>query len=169
RFFIQEHVRGPAAKDIGLVYCCLRALSSTCDGIRVTLPRSIPSEIAPTKKRRVRPQSYLFTIGQRDTTSVNIQPTCAPLEHVLRHRRFRQWLPCEDDWLDGGLQSGAPAFPLFRLGSGGGGHCGYKNAPVILYPRTSLVLVRSRYHPFHRFAFCNYHSLRPELLVNRLA
>src|SRR5690606_2899365 len=90
RFFVEEHVRGPAAKDIGLVYCCLRALSLARDGIRVMLPRSIPSEIAPTKKRRVRHHSYLFTIGQRDTTSVDIQCPRTPSKHVLRHRRFRQ-------------------------------------------------------------------------------
>src|SRR5690606_7350918 len=52
---------------------------------------------------------------RRQSAPVDIQPTRTPLEHIIRHRRFRQWLPCEDDWLDGGLQSGPPAFPLFRF------------------------------------------------------
>src|SRR5690606_1886450 len=96
-----------------------------------------------------------------------------PSKHVLRHRRFRQWLPCEDDWLDGGLQSGAPAFPLAgRLGSRSsyGNGTSMRRMPLTI-PLTMVALAvipaslpkvpRDNPRP-------NNTTFSPELLVNRL-
>src|SRR5690606_22514486 len=51
-----------------------------------------------------------------NSTTVNIQPTCAPLEHVRRDVRFRQWLPGEDNRLHRRFQGGAPTMPPSRFG-----------------------------------------------------
>src|SRR5690606_13382615 len=94
---------------------------------------------------------------------INIQPASAPLEHVFRHRRFRQWLPCEDDWLDGGLQGGSPSFPLLGFWRGRGCNIVIKGSPFIpihLFP--FLKSFRISTFSSHNF------PLGPQLLVNRL-
>src|SRR5690606_35510001 len=94
---------------------------------------------------------------------VDIQPTRTPSKHVLRHRRFRQWLPCEDDWIDGGLQSGSPAFPLFRFGGGGGGYF-LNTSPIFVSTINIIPFIAIRLCLFlysNNFPFC------PQLLVNR--
>src|SRR5690606_9291490 len=87
-----------------------------------------------------------------------------PLEHVLRHRRFRQWLPGEDDWLVGRFQSGAPAFPLFRFGSGGGGD----DRRSCVAPSINSFVIHAANRTVIRVSPDDF-PLRPELLVNRLA
>src|SRR5690606_39303235 len=47
--------------------------------------------------------------------------SCTPLQHIFSNGLFAQRFSCKHNRLIGGLQSGAPAFPLFRFGGGGGG------------------------------------------------
>src|SRR5690606_2264164 len=104
RLFIQEDICREAPFVMGL----LRRTRQFC----------IAFGVVPVAPYVVNPRGAPLPIPSYPRR-INVQPSRAPSKHVLRHRRFRQWLAGEDDRLVGGLQGGAPALPLFRFGGDG--------------------------------------------------